>query len=189
MKRTATIVAQSKALLIEIPTAFFKSALAEAECAVIINENIKRRIRLNVLGVPDLFAGLSLDSSQLPSTCEKYEPGIVLDISSRVLILFNGQVKIFPPKRTPITVAANGQASCDTVVGILSPLGRPDGDTAEVLAEMVAVCIPHKALLAVQEQYPEIGRCWNALYGMRTGALLSKTAGGSAAPLRAASVP
>ncbi|MGH9199029.1 MAG: cyclic nucleotide-binding domain-containing protein, partial [Acidimicrobiia bacterium] len=139
LKRTATIVARDKVLVIEIPIPEFRAALEQAKCTEVVYEHIKRRVRSNVLGVVDLFAGVPLDPSELPSSCEKHVAGEELDLSTQAYFLFNGRVEISPPGGENLTIAANGQASAETVVGIVSRAGQPDGRIARVVEEAVAL--------------------------------------------------
>ena len=43
----------------------------------------------------------------------------------------------------------------------------PDGSTAEVLEETVAVKIRHNVLIELQKKYPAMEQAWNALCGQR----------------------
>lgn len=171
MKRTATIVARDKVLVIGIPIPEFRAALEQAKCTEVVYEHIKRRVRSNVLGVVDLFAGVPLDPFELPSSCEKHGAGEELDLSKQAYFLFNGRVEISPPGGENLTIAASGQASAETVVGIVSRAGQPDGRTARVVEEAVALSVPHEALRAIQEKSPQVQRNWDALWGVRVGSL------------------
>ena len=92
LKRTATIVARDKVLMIEIPIPEFRATLEQAKCTELVYEHIKRRVLSNVLSVADLFAGVALDPSEFPSSCEKHFAGEELDLSAQTFFLFNGRV-------------------------------------------------------------------------------------------------
>jgi CRP-like cAMP-binding protein len=171
LKRTATVVARDKVLVIEIPIPEFRAALEQAGCMDVVRELIKRRVRSNVVGVHELFGGVPLESSEFAFGCDKYPAGHELDISSTTYFLFNGRVELRPQPAAPFVVTATGQASADTVVGIVSRAGQPDGASARVLEETVAVSISHPLLRAAQDRHPQIQRCWDALWGLRVAGL------------------
>ncbi|MGH7937126.1 MAG: cyclic nucleotide-binding domain-containing protein, partial [Bryobacteraceae bacterium] len=171
LKRAATIRASDTTLIIEFPMRQFRTVLEEAGCQEVVYEHIRRRVISNVTGSPDLFAGVKCKRRDLRAICEKHLPGAELDISSTAYVLFNGRIEINPLGGPPIQVAANGQASADTVAGIVTSNYKPDGDIARVLEESVAVALPHSILLELQQKHPEVRRAWAALCGVRLSSL------------------
>jgi CRP-like cAMP-binding protein/class 3 adenylate cyclase len=166
LTRTATIRAITKSLIFEIPLGRFREVLNQSQGANLVFERIQERIMSNVFGAPDLFPGL--DPQRVKGgKCVKLALGSSIDISETTYILFNGEVEVRLDKDLPKRITASGQARPDTVVGIISRLGKPDGTTAGVVSETVCVTVPHKELLRIFAESPAVQRVWDGLCGVR----------------------
>ena len=68
-----------------------------------------------------------------------------------------------------LKVLANGELDSVEVVGIISDLDPPDGDSAQVVNESVIISIPHEDIKLLQNSSRPIRRSWNGLCGERLG--------------------
>lgn len=173
--RTATIVARDDGLMLSFQLDSSKQLLARSpHVANQIYETIRGRILENVLRSERLFP---LDPDSLntclrdhPPACMKFPPATVLDLTASAYVIFSGAVQIEPTPGEPHRFSANGDLSKVPVVGIRSTIGCPDGETAVVLEEVVAVQLSHLALRELLK-VPAVKRAWNALHGQRLGEL------------------
>jgi CRP-like cAMP-binding protein len=166
LTRTATIRAITKSLIFEIPLERFREVLNQSQGANLVYERIQERIMSNVFGAPDLFPGMDPQVVK-GGKCVKLASGDLIDISETTYILFNGEVEVSLEKNLPKRITASGQARPDTVVGIISRLGKPDGATARAVSETVCVIVPHKELLGIFAESPSVQRVWDGLCGVR----------------------
>jgi hypothetical protein len=82
-----------------------------------------------------------------------------------------------------VKIEVEGQASfgSEVVVGIISEIGEPDGASAKVIVDAVAVSIPHDVLQKLQAESELTQNAWNAICGQRLGQIrrAKKKPGGS----------
>lgn len=169
LRRTADLKCMARSLVIEIPIAPFRRILEECGKTETIVTRIRERVINNLLSSAQFFpAGSPLDN--LAATCSSHAVGTVLDISTTCYFLFNGSVSIEPVAGQRRIITAEGQTTPDAIVGLISPLGRPDGQTASVLTETVAVAVPHANLRRLQNNNA-VARVWNGFFGIRIGDL------------------
>jgi hypothetical protein len=81
--------------------------------------------------------------------------------------MFSGSVEIYPRSDEYLVVQSVGIFGAESVIGIVSSMGNPDGSTALVRRETVAVRIPQAELLELQGRVPAVRNAWNALWGQR----------------------
>jgi CRP-like cAMP-binding protein len=172
--RTATMIASDDGLLLSFQFDGFKELLLKSPLvANRIHDTVRMRILENVLKSKQLFpveyARLIQVCAQPPS-CEKYARDCELDLRSSAYVIFSGEVQIKPSPGVARCFSAVGDISNTPVVGILSSSGCPDGTTATVLAETVAVRIDHDTLRELQKM-SRVKQAWDALYGQRLGEL------------------
>lgn len=169
LRRTADLKCTARSLVIEIPIPSFRRILEECGKAETIIARIREKVIDNVFSSTQFFPpGAPL--GDLAATCGSHPAGSVLDLSQTCYFLFNGSVFIEPVAGKRRTIAANGRTTPDALVGLISPLGCPDGETATVLTETVAVAVSHGNLRRMQND-KVVARLWNALYGIRIGDL------------------
>ena len=176
LSRTATIKARDVGLVLELSHRDFSDILeSHPDVADVVYGIIKKRIVENVWNSSDLFPGLATalneNVSGLPARCEKTAAGTKLDLSSNAYVLLTGRVRIRSFNERVHELEAEGRFDRLVVVGITSRLGMPDGPSAEVVEEMVAVKISHNVLLDLQQKHPAVARAWCALCGMRLAEL------------------
>lgn len=167
--RTATVRTRDDSLLLAFHKDPFEKVLGEDSLvASSVYNIIKSRILENVLNSEKFFPF----RSDIPpaASCEKYPQGTKLDLTGSVFIVFNGRVRIDPPKSGPVVLESVGGFGTAQAVGIVSDVGSPDGSEATVLEETVAIRISHATLRELQK-IDSIGNAWSALYGERLGAI------------------
>jgi hypothetical protein len=137
-----------------------------------IFNTVKLRVLENVLKSSRLFP---VEYSKIveativrPPSCEKYPRGTTLDLTSAAFVIFSGRVQVEPPGSGPLIFAAAGEIGAVPVIGIVSGKVMPDGATATILEETVAVKIDHEVLRELQK-IAQVKRAWDALYGQRLG--------------------
>ena len=175
IKRTATMRSLDDSLLLELDSDQFKTILKGTPLvAEGVHNVIKNRILENVLKSRRLFPISAEDAKEAwvetQPDCEKYEEGTVMNLSASVYILLCGAVSITPPKAGPLTVRADGTFGAEQVIGLVSDIGSPDGPSATVLEETVAVKFSRSSVMELQ-QCEAIGAAWSALCGERLRAI------------------
>ena len=121
LPRTAHVRAGTDGLLLEIDTARLKAVLTDVpHVGEVVYGIIKQRILENVLKSDSLFPGIVIDTTGIPATCERYDPGRRLDLTSSTYVLFSGRVGIEPPGAPPFEIYARGGSGRLEVVGIIS---------------------------------------------------------------------
>lgn len=174
--RTAKVVAQEDGLMLKIPNRQFKEFLDQTpDVANVIYGIIRQRIVENVLTSARIFPSLEElmqgDLHNFPAVCSHFKKGETIDIKKTTCILFNGKVSITPEDGIDLEVTAFGNFGNETVVGIVSDIGSPDGLTAIVLEDTVAVIISHDVLEKTLEKSGDLMNAWNAICGQRLGSI------------------
>ena len=174
ISRTGRVRALDDGLFLEIHIDRFRKYLDEnPDVATVIYGIIKRRIVANALTSKLLFPGFFTDVkaalANVPATAEKHAAGTELDLRSAAYAIFSGKVEVAPPEGINFTVESKGQFRADSVVGIVSEIGEPDGDVASVVEETVAVRLPHDFLEDAQRHSDAMTNVWNAICGQRLG--------------------
>ncbi|MEM8614886.1 MAG: hypothetical protein AAGF93_22970 [Cyanobacteria bacterium P01_H01_bin.105] len=172
IKRTATFEVVNDGLLLEIQNdEFLKAIEGRSDVKQVIYGIIKGRIIENVLKSNILFPGKDFPGKILSkvASCKKIQPGKKLDLRSHVHIIFLGELIIEPRPNMKLKIIANGELDSVEVIGIISDLDPPDGDSAEVLSESVIISIPHQDIKLLQDSSRLIRRSWNGLCGERLG--------------------
>ena len=184
-RRTATVRCVDECLILELGNEQFKRISRESPLVMdAVSDLIKTRILRNVLRSQRLFPITEQESEEVWAgirrpTCEKHSRGSVLDISTWVYILFSGAVGITLPNSRTLTIPADGTFGLEQVVGIVSDIGSPDGSSAQVLEDIVAVKLLRTAMEKLQT-HEAIATAWSALCGERMR-VISKTAAQTAA--------
>ena len=182
LDRTAAVRAIDDALLLEIREDDFEASLRKApHVADVVYGIIKRRMLDNVLKSKRLFPvgigqALVLSAHDQGVACDKYGANTRLDLKNHAFLVFNGSVRIEPHNSDPIDIRAPGVWGREQVVGIVSDLGNPDGETATTLDEVVAVKLHHDVIRDLQQNEQTLA-AWNALCGERLGEIHRATAG------------
>lgn len=185
IRRTARVRALTDGLILEIHNDRFKVFIDQApDIAGVIYGIIRDRIVENLLTTihlfpdPALLQGKESSKADIPAVCEKLAPGDTLDISSNTYFLFNGYVQIEPPDCPVLTISSSSRFGAEAVIGIISEIGEPDGDTATVIEEAVVVRVPHEFLLDLQDRSENMQNAWNAICGLRLGQIRRAGKGG-----------
>ncbi len=173
---TGTIRATDAGLILELGHGDFYKVLQEySGVADVINGLIKRKIVNYVWYAQEMFpglaAGLDGDLSSLSAECGNFKIGEVFDLRSDTYVLLTGRVRIRTFNGTTYEIAGGGRFDRLAAAGIVCEIGMPDGTSAEVLEETVAVKIRHDVLVELQKKYPMIEKAWNALCGERLSAV------------------
>ncbi len=176
INRTARVKALEDGLMLELPNQRFKQFLDETQdVANVIYGIIRQRIVENVLTsdriFPDLKTAVKGDINKFPAVCSRFEKGTELNIEKTTYIIFNGTVQITPEEDLNLTVQASGNFGDESVVGIVSEIGTPDGNKAVVMEETVAVAIDHSILEETLENSDDLMNAWNAVCGQRLGTI------------------
>jgi CRP-like cAMP-binding protein/class 3 adenylate cyclase len=170
--RTGTVTAKDDGLMLCFQLDSFKDLMAKApHVANLIYGTVRNRVLENVLKHERLFPVEYAKLTQIlgkRSSCDKYARDVELDLTASAYVIFSGSVQIEPAAGISHCFSATGDISKVPVVGILSSIGCPDGTTATVLEEAVAVRIGHDALRDLQK-LPAVKQAWDALYGQRLG--------------------
>ncbi len=172
LKRTASIRSLDPGLVLELGHSRLSTVLQEhPEVAAVVYSLIQRRIIENVLLSPALFPGLQAlvndNLSSFGAACRKVPSGSTLDLRENAYILLTGKVRISCATGALLEIAAEGRFDLLPVAGICSAIGKPDGDSAEVLEDTVAVQVSHAVLADLQDRFPAVGRQWSGLCGER----------------------
>jgi CRP-like cAMP-binding protein/class 3 adenylate cyclase len=186
--RTATVRSEDEGLLLELDSDQFKKILKETPAVADgVHSVIKNRILDNVLKSRRLFPMNAEEAraawTAMRPVCEKYEKDSLLDLNASVYILLCGVVGITPSNARPLVVKADGTFGAEQVIGLVSDIGAPDGPTATVIEETVAVKFSHAAIMKLQE-HEAVGAAWSALCGERLRAIgkAAAAAVGNASP-------
>ena len=174
LPRTATLKALTDAFVLELPHDGFRATLESVpDVETLVYGVVKQRIIEDVFNSPTLFPGLSdqvrAELSSSSAECQKHAPGTQLDLCDGTYVMFSGSVEIYPRSDQYFVVQSVGIFGAESVIGIVSSMGNPDGSTALVRRESVAVKIPQAVLLEIQEREPAVRNAWNALWGERMG--------------------
>lgn len=174
LPRTAKLEVIGEGLLLEIHNKRFKEILDDSpDVADLVYGIIKRRIRENIINsnllFPNVNTELREDISSIQAECNKYVAGSELDLSKFTYILFSGKVRIYPKKGKHLDLESKGIFGNESIVGILSRIGAPDGTKAKVLDDAVAVVIDHNILEDLQKKFDSVRSVWNSLCGKRLG--------------------
>jgi hypothetical protein len=170
--RTATIRATDNGLVLELEHQDFCRILQEhSGVADVVNGLIKMKIIDYVWRTPEIFPGLATeqdgDFSNLSAQCEKFKAGEALDLLSFAYVLLTGRVQVRTFNDKVHEIIGGRRFDRLAVAGIVCEIGMPDGSTADVVEETVAVKIRHDVLIELQKKYPIIEKAWNALCGQR----------------------
>ncbi len=170
--RSETVRAIDEGLVLELHHDDFSGILAKHPgVADVVYGMIKLKIIENTWHSTDLFPGLAKETtcnfSHLAADCSKFSKGDRLDMREHAFILLTGRVRI--QAFNGVEREVSGGKRCDRmgVAGIASGIGTPDGDSAEVLDETVAVRIPHGTLRELHQEYPRIRKTWDSLCAQR----------------------
>jgi hypothetical protein len=172
LKRTARIRSLDPGLVLELEHQRLATVLQQhPEAAIVVYSLIQRRIVENVLLSPAIFPGMRTqvndNLSSFGAACRKVPAGSTLDLRGDAFILLIGKVRIRCKTGALLEIAAEGRFDVLPVVGICSAIGKPDGDTAEVLEDTVAVQVSHAVLADMHKRFPAVARQWGGLYGER----------------------
>jgi CRP-like cAMP-binding protein len=172
LKRTATIRSLDPGLVLELEHRKLATVLQQhPEVATVVYSLIQRRIVENVLRSPLIFPGLEKLVNEKPSSfgaaCKKVAAGGTLDLRQDAFILLIGKVRIHCANGAVLEIVAEGRFDVLPVVGIYTAIAKPDGDTAEVLEDTVAVQVSHAVLADLHKRFPTVAKQWGALYGQR----------------------
>ncbi|MGY8656670.1 MAG: cyclic nucleotide-binding domain-containing protein [Verrucomicrobiia bacterium] len=174
ISRTGSVHALDDGLVLEIPNDKFKAFIDDVpDVANVIYGIIRKRIAENVLTshklFPDFLNRHTEDLASFPAVCQKHAAGTELDLTNTVHVLFSGAVEIAPEDGVKIEVEGQASFGSEVVVGIISEIGEPDGASAKVIVDAVAVSIPHDALQKLQDESELTQNAWNAICGQRLG--------------------
>jgi len=178
LKRSARIRSLDPGLVLELEHQKLATVLQQHhDVAAIVYALIKRRIVENVLLSEAIFPGLQTLVKEERSTfgavdCRKVAAGGTFDLRGDAFILFIGKVRIKCETGAVLEIVAEGDFDKLPVVGIYSAIGKPDGDTAEVLEETVAVQVSHAVLADLQKRSRDVSIHWSGLCGRRRGEAL-----------------
>jgi len=172
LQRTARIRSLDPGLVLELGHRSLSAVLQQhPDVADVVYSLVRRRIIENVFLSPAMFPGLQKlvdeNLSGFGAVCSKAPAGETLALSENAFVLLIGKVRICCTNGATLDIAAEGRFDLLPVVGIYSGIGRPDGDTAEVLEDTVAVQISHSVLADLQERFPAVARLWSGLCGER----------------------
>ncbi len=170
--QTATVRAKDAGLVLELEHQdFYKILQRYSGVADVVNGLIKMKIIDYVWRNSEIFPGLAAELagnfSGLSAQCEKFKSGEVLDLVSYAYVLLTGRVSIRTFNGKLHEIIGGRRFDRLAVAGMLCEIGMPDGSTADVLEETVAVKICHDVLFELQKKYPMIGTAWNSLCGQR----------------------
>jgi len=172
LKRTARIRSLDDGLVLELEHRKLATVLQQhPDVANIVYAQIQRRIVENVLLSPLIFPGLHALVNEKPSSfgaaCRKVAAGGTLDLRADAFILLIGKVRVHCTNGAALEIVAEGRFDALPVVGIYSAIAKPDGDTAEVLEDTVAVQVSHAVLADLHKRFTAVAKQWGALYGER----------------------
>jgi len=172
LRRTATIRSLDPGLVLELRNRSLSTVLQQhPDVADVVYSLIRRRIIENVFLSPALFPGLQKlvneNLSSFEAACKKVPAGTTLDISGDAFVLLTGKARVHCTTGASLEIAGEGRFDKLPVVGLYSAIGKPDGEAAEVLEEVVAVQVSHLILADLQQKFPAVGKLWSGLYGER----------------------
>ncbi len=176
ISRTARVRALDDGMFLEIRIDRFRHYLSEnPDVANVIYGIIQRRIVENALTSKFLFPGLvtdvKKDLARIPAVPKKFSAGSDLDLTKEAHAIFSGKVMLPVDDAPDLPIEARGQFSSENIVGIISEIGAPDGQSAKVVEDTVAVSIPHEFIRDAQDRNDAILNTWNAMCGQRLGAM------------------
>jgi len=169
--RTASVRAKSDVLVLEFPKRGLKAVLETASASAweaVVN-TIRTRLTDGVRKSARLFPGDPEFVRRVTASvgCAKYPAGTVLDLTAGAYALFTGRVRLDAPAAGgPFELAEQGHYATVPILGLRSHIGTPDGPTATVLEDAVAVHFPAAVVTALLAD-PAIHRGWAGLTGER----------------------